>query len=266
MRTFFYFVWFWSYLFKTMWYNFKYNSLGKKGLYDEQKAFVYQVTQRWGEKTILKTGSLVQVKGVENIPKENVLFVANHQSYFDIPLLIGFLPRLVGFVAKIELEKVPFISLWMKRLGCIFLDRDNLRASLKTIVTGIDKLKSGESLVIFPEGTRSWKNEMGEFKQGSLKLATKSDTTIVPITIDGTYRMFEEYKSVHKSNIIITIHEPIPTKGLSQEEQKLLTERVYEIIRVPLVRAEEMGERIEERKEEKTEAKTEAQIEEKTEA
>ncbi len=95
------------------------------------------------------TGSTVDVKGLENIPDRHVLFVSNHQSNFDIPLLMGYVPKFKGFVAKIELEKVPVISWWMKKMNCLFLDRNDMRQSLKVIIQGIGLLKAGHTMVVF---------------------------------------------------------------------------------------------------------------------
>lgn len=180
------------------------------------------------------TGSTVEVIGVENIPEKNVLFISNHQSNFDIPLIIGYLPKLKGFIAKVELEKIPIISGWMKRLGCIFLDRNNKRKSVLAFKDGIEKLKNGETLVIFPEGTRSKGKEMGEFKKGSLQLALKSGVQIVPITINGSYKLLEEKNRIRKGHIKLIVHPPISTDFLTNEDKEELNDKIFNIIRESL--------------------------------
>ncbi|MEG2871291.1 MAG: 1-acylglycerol-3-phosphate O-acyltransferase, partial [Clostridium sp.] len=128
---------------------------------------------------ILKiAGITVTVKGLENIPKDrSVLYVGNHRSYFDI--LVGYttVPGLVGFVAKKEMEHCPLLSDWMANVNCLFLDRKNLKEGLKTILQGIENIKRGVSVWIFPEGTRNRNKDLLEllpFKEGSLKIAEKS--------------------------------------------------------------------------------------------
>ena len=112
---------------------------------------------QWIFRVVLKiAGVKITVKGKENIPEDRaVLYVGNHRSYFDI--LVGYttVPGLVGFVAKKEMEKIPLLSTWMKYVNCLFLDRKNLKEGLKTILEGIDQVKKGVSVWIFPEGTRN---------------------------------------------------------------------------------------------------------------
>lgn len=229
LRTIYWFTGFWVYQLASLFLGIKYKSLGKKDKKLQQE-FLGQATKKWARTMIKMTGSQVEVQGLENVPEETVLFVSNHQGNFDIPTLMGYLPKSKGFVAKIELEKLPIVSKWMKRIGCIFLDRSDPRQSLKTILKGVELLKSGHSMVIFPEGTRSKGKAMGEFKKGSLKLATKSKVKIVPVTINGTYTLLEEKKRITKSKVLIKIHEPIDTVNYNQKEQGDLTEKVYHII------------------------------------
>ena len=132
------------------------------------------------------------MSGLENLPAAGgVLFVANHQGAFDIPLLLGYVPGLKGFVSKKENCRLPIVGTWMKLLRCIFIDRKDLRQSARAIARGIRDLQAGRSLVIFPEGTRSKSGVMKRFKEGSFKLATRSGAAIVPLTIDGSYRLLE---------------------------------------------------------------------------
>ena len=166
--------------------------------------------------------------------KGNVLYVGNHQSNYDLPLLLGHLPKSQALLAKIDLEKVPLLSLWMKEMGCLFLDRGNLKQSLRTILKGIDQLKAGDSLVIFPEGTRSKNYTVGEFKKGSLKLGIKAGVPIVPITIIGSYEMFEEKNQFQKRDVKIIIHDPIYTDQLDKEALANLSETVRNIIIEPI--------------------------------
>ena len=182
---------------------------------------------QWGFKVILKmTGVTTTVIGEENVPDEPVLFIGNHRSYFDILLTYSRCRRLTGYVAKKEMEKIPLLSTWMKNLYCLFLDRDNMREGLKTILQAIDYVKNGISICIFPEGTRS-KNEdeldMLPFHEGSFKIATKTNCPIIPMAISGSADIWEShFPRIKKTHVILEYGKPIYVKDLSREEQKHL--------------------------------------------
>lgn len=170
------------------------------------------------------TGSKVTVKGVENIPDGAVLYVGNHRSYFDI--LVGYttVPGLTGFVAKKEMLRYPLLSDWMMNVNCLFLDRKDVKEGLKTILMGIDKVKHGISVWIFPEGTRNEKEDILEllpFKEGSLKIAEKSGCPIIPVAITGTAEIFEQHLPFMKpSKVTIEYGKPIYLKELAPENRK----------------------------------------------
>lgn len=203
----------------------------KKGLGKEVETFINDYAEDWGKHTINKAGIKMNIKGLENIPKETCLFVANHQSLLDVPVLMGFLNKPIGFIGKKELSKVPGISSWMKQLHCIFIDRENVKEAVKTINLGVEYLKSGYSMVIFPEGTRGKGEELGEFKKGSLKLGTKAGVPIVPVTIDGTYNILEANGwKITPSTVNLTIDKPIYVSSLTKEEQNNLIITIKNII------------------------------------
>jgi len=196
--------------------------------YDE---FCEDVGRRFSVSQIKFTGSSVNVEGLENIPEDAVLFVSNHQSYFDIGVFLAYIPKPLGFVAKAELSKIPVLKRWMEEFRCVFLDRSDIKKSAKAITQGIDILKSGRSLVIFPEGTRSKGRDMLDFKAGSFKLATKSKVPIVPVTINDTYKILENNNGyVRSAEVHVYVHEPISTRDLTTEEAAALPGRVRDII------------------------------------
>ena len=206
-----------------------------EGKIDEMNNIVCLGTRTISQKLIKLSDSTVNVHGLENIPEGPVLFGSNHQSNMDIAIICGFIDKPKGFIAKKELKKLPLINKWITLAGSIYLDRENPRKSMEGILEGIKTLKNGHSLVVFPEGTRSRGDKMGEFKSGSFKLATKSKVPIVPLTIDGTYRVMEANKILIKpSNINFYVHKPIYTDKLSKEEIAKLPETVEHIIRSKL--------------------------------
>jgi 1-acyl-sn-glycerol-3-phosphate acyltransferase len=173
------------------------------------------------------------VIGVENVPKdEAVLYIANHRSYFDVPVAYSCLPTLTGFIAKKEIAKIPFLSTWMRFLQCLFLDRENIRQGLETILKGIEQVKNGYSVFISPEGTRNQGKEMLPFKEGSFKIAQKTGCAIIPVAISNTDEIFENHVPwVRKAPVVIEFGKPIYPKDLSKEQSKFLGSYVQEIIK-----------------------------------
>ncbi|CAM3512371.1 lysophospholipid acyltransferase family protein [Marinicrinis lubricantis] len=207
----------------------KYAREGKEA---ERVAVVQRQAKDWTSYIFKLIKSEVIVHGEEKIPTDQaVVFVANHQGYLDIPIIMHAAPQPVGFIAKEELRKMPLIGTWMQYKNCIFMERNNVRQSLKAINQGVQYLKEGHSMAIFPEGTRSKGPEMGEFKPGSFKLATKARVPIVPVTINHSYKLLPEGLKLNPGVVEVTFSEPIPTEGLSNEELGRLPQLVQEEIR-----------------------------------
>lgn len=180
-------------------------------------------------------GVKVTVRGQENIPADTaVLYVGNHRSYFDI--LVGYttVPGLTGFVAKKEMERYLLLRDWMRNVNCLFLDRKDIKAGLKTILEGIEKVKAGISIWIFPEGTRNCNEselDMLEFKEGSLKIAEKSGHPVIPVAITGTADVFEAHiPFIRPARVIIEYGAPIYIKQLEPAQRKFGGEYTRKVI------------------------------------
>ncbi len=203
------------------------------GKNDEYESFVTDKVSGWAMDRMTDSGARVNVHGLENLPKDKkgILFVSNHQSNFDILLLLSYLPVAKGFIAKTELGKFPFVNQWMRRIHCLFMDRHDVKQAAGVILDGIKQLKNGINMVIFPEGTRSKTGALGEFRGGSFKLATKSKCTLVPLTIDGTRGLMEaNHYMIKNGTVDLYIHKPIDTAELTKEEAAELPARVKGII------------------------------------
>lgn len=171
------------------------------------------------------SGVKVHVSGKENIPENQpVLYVGNHRSYFDI--LIGYtqVPGLTGFVAKKEMEKIPLLSSWMDLVCCLFLDRKDIKEGLKTILKGIEYIRQGISIWIFPEGTRNPNPntaDLMDFREGSLKIAEKSGCPVIPVAIVGADDIFEKHLPfIRPKTVTVTFGEPIYLNQLEKDERK----------------------------------------------
>ena len=178
------------------------------------------------------SGIRIEVQGMENIPEEPCLFVGNHCSYFDIITTGSIIPGGVGFVAKDSLEKIPGLSDWMILIHCLFLNRTDIKEGLKTILTGVDYSKNGYSMFIFPEGTRHPEGEPGEFKGGSLKMAQRAKSPVVPVAITGSRDIFENNTglSIKPGTVHITFGSPFTFADLPKEQKKFAAEYTRELI------------------------------------
>lgn len=178
------------------------------------------------------TGARITVSGLENIPKnEAVLYVSNHRSYFDILLGYTTVPTPTSFVAKKEMESFPCVHRWMAFLSCLFLDRDNVREGLKTILQGIEQMKAGYSVFVMPEGTRNHEEQMLPFHEGSFKLAEKSGCAIIPVAITHTDDLWENHFPWMKSaRVSITYGKPLYMKELEKEKRKFIGAYVQGIV------------------------------------
>ena len=173
------------------------------------------------------SGVKLTVKGEENVPKdEAVLYIGNHLSYFDVVLTYCRVPRPTGYIAKKEFLKVPFLSWWMLFLDCLFMDRSDVKQSAQIIFSAIDKIKSGISICIYPEGTRS-KDEttIQEFHKGSFKPAQRTNCPIVPMIVTHTRDIFENHLPFLKStHVVLEYLPPVRFSDLSKEDQKQVHE------------------------------------------
>lgn len=192
---------------------------------------------QWAFKFMLFiAGTKTIVIGEENVPKDQpVLYIPNHRSYFDILLVYSRVPGLTGFVAKDSLTKFYLLRDWMKKLYCLFLNRENPREGLKTIMQGIENINNGISMCIFPEGTRNKVDEMLPFKEGSLKMAEKTGCLVIPVALTNTAEIFENHMPwIRSCKVVIEYGTPIDPKSLSRQEVKHLgamcRERIEEML------------------------------------
>ncbi len=188
----------------------------------------------WAFRCILFiTGVKITVIGEENVPKDTaVLYVANHRSFFDILLTYVRVPRPTGYVSKVELLKVPLLRRWMKNLHCLFLDRNDIKKGMQTILEGIEKVKSGISICIFPEGTRNKASDSFlPFHEGSFKIAQKSGCPIIPVCLNNTSDIWEDhFPKIKKTHVIIEYCKPVYINDLDKENKKFVGAYVQKII------------------------------------
>lgn len=188
----------------------------------------------WAFRRILNlSGVKMIIRGEEKVPKDTaVLYVGNHRSYFDVVMTYTRVPRPTGYIAKKEMLRYPLLSNWMRYLHCLFLDRDDVRQGMKTILTAIDEVKNGISICVFPEGTRNKVNDTFlPFHAGSFKIAEKGNVPIVPMSIVNSASIFEDHMPwIKKTTVVIEYCDPIYVKDLDREARKALNTHVSDII------------------------------------
>lgn len=207
------------------------------GDFEDERAQLARWTGIWANNVIDMYDWKVNITGQENIPKNQpCVFISNHQGYADIIVMFKAAEgKQIGFMAKDSLKNVPYFGKWIHAIRGVFLKRGNARESLSSIKDGVDLLKNGFSLVIFPEGTRSHGKQMAEFKAGSFKLATRAKVPVVPVTINGSYEAFEVTGVISKNaNIDVVIHPPIDTASLDRHQTANITHEVEAMIRASL--------------------------------
>jgi len=202
------------------------------GLRRPMSVFMYRIVQGWARCLICMIGCKMTVVGRENVPRRGgVCFVSNHASIVDILMLLGYAGRPFGFVAKKELLRIPLFNMWISVLGGLFIDRRNPRKALKTINTGVKRIKAGGGMIIFPEGSRSRGKGLLPFRPGAFKLAAQSEAVIVPVALAGTYDVFERTYRANPCPVRITFCEPINVADIPAEDRKMvLADCVREVI------------------------------------
>lgn len=191
--------------------------------------FYFRIVQ-WIFRVLIRiAGAKVIVKGRENIPKgEAVLYVANHQSFFDVIISYTLFNDPTAFIAKKEFEKVPLLNINMKALSMLFMDRDDIKQSLGVIKTAISSIKEGRSIFIFPEGTRNKSGDelnLAPFHRGSFKPAQRTGCKIVPIAFNNTETLFEKnFPHVTPARVVVEIGKPVAYGDLTKDQQKHIDE------------------------------------------
>lgn len=189
----------------------------------------YYPGKTWSQLICLFLLIPVKIRGRENLNKKtSYIFVPNHQGSFDIFLIYGFIGRNFKWMMKKSLRKLPFVGKACESAGHIFVDRSGPKKVLETIQQAKDSLKDGVSLVVFPEGARTFTGHMGYFKKGAFQLADDLQLAVVPVTIDGSFDILPRTgKWIHRHRMTLTIHKPIPPKGKGIDNIKATMAEAY---------------------------------------
>jgi len=192
-----------------------------------------RITKLWGRLIIRAAGIDLRAENTERVDRQQrYIIIANHYSYFDIPCIFAAIPQPIRFMAKISLFKIPIFGWAIGRAGFIPIDRKNRRTAVKSFELAVERLRKGNSVVVFPEEGRSRERAMRPFQRGGFLLALRSGLPILPVAILGTYDVFSAHaKRVKPGPVTIKIGTQIPTEGLTvREKDRLLTESREQIL------------------------------------
>jgi 1-acyl-sn-glycerol-3-phosphate acyltransferase len=174
----------------------------------------------------------VEVEGLENIaPDRSYVVMSNHQSAFDIVAISATLPLSWRFVAKRELTRIPFFGWGLVAAGHIVIDRRDHESSVRTLRQAAERVRSGTSVIVFPEGTRSPTGDLGPFKSGGFHLALEAGVPVLPATVSGSRRITPP-KSLRVSpgRILVRYGKPVPTETLGKDDRERLKAEVRQAI------------------------------------
>ncbi len=205
---------------------------------DRKGDHVHKVARAWARGVLFSSRITVCLKGLSNIdPSKSYIYMSNHLSQFDIPVLLGFLPVQFRWLAKAELFRIPVFGLALKRAGYISIDRSNLRSAIKSLKRAGDIIRDGVSVLVFPEGTRSLDGHLGSFKKGGFVMAADSGVSIVPIALHGTWEIMPAKKlRIQPGHVVLEILPPIDVSTYGRKHKEALMEDVRAAIQHALER------------------------------
>jgi 1-acyl-sn-glycerol-3-phosphate acyltransferase len=196
--------------------------------FDSSGRTQHRVARIWARMLLALAGARVRVEGLDRIaPGASYVIVANHLSFMDIPAILAHIPGEIRFLAKKSLFTIPFIGTHLRRAGHLPVEREDIRASLKTMSEAAEIIRNrGISVLIFPEGGRS-PHEMREFKEGAAYIAIKASVPAVPVGLDGTRQVLPMGSIVvMPGDVVLRIGNPIPVDGMNAHKRHELTDEL----------------------------------------
>ncbi len=193
---------------------------------------IHMLARIWAKTLLAMSSVKIQVIGGENVLKDKPqIFMANHQSDYDVFIVLGYIPSQFRWIAKKELFKIPVFGKAMRNAGYIEIDRQHHEKALRSIDLAAEKIREGKSVMSFPEGTRSRDMTLKPFKQGAFHLAIQSGVPIIPVSLVGTGHIMQKRSlQINPGKVLMVIDKPIETKDYTIETRHELIERVRNTI------------------------------------
>ena len=194
--------------------------------------FFYRAQRGWARGLYRLCGIELELHGAEHMATDgSYVIVANHASYMDIPALFAALPKLPQFMAKRELSRIPFLGAALRSGRHLLVSRGNHASARGSLESAADHLKSGAAILIFPEGTRSTRDEIGPFKTGAFRLAKLGQVAILPVGISGTRRILPKHgRTIKPGKVRVRVGEPIGAAEVQSLPLNELSDRVRVLV------------------------------------
>jgi 1-acyl-sn-glycerol-3-phosphate acyltransferase len=182
----------------------------------------------WAKSILAAAGVRPLVVGLENVPESNCVYVSNHQSHFDVLMIVAHIHRHIRFVAKAELYKIPLFGSALKATGNVKVFRSGTEADRQALAEAASTVRDRVNIVVFSEGTRSRDGAIGPFKKGAAVLAIQAQVPILPMAVAGTRDILPKGKRLIHGNqhAVLMIGKPRPTSGLTVDDREKLTEEI----------------------------------------
>jgi 1-acyl-sn-glycerol-3-phosphate acyltransferase len=195
-------------------------------LFSSTSGLIDRLIRAWARMIVNAAGITLRGEGMETLDRgRRYILIANHYSYFDIPCILAAIPQPIRFMAKVSLFKIPIFGWALARAGFIPIDRKNRRTAVKSFDLAGERIRRGNTIVVFPEEGRTRTREMRAFQRGAFLLAIKSQLPIVPLAIDGTYDVLRVGATrITPAPVTIKIGTPIETAGASVREKERLAQ------------------------------------------
>lgn len=207
-----------------------------------QKTSIKVTSRIWSDIVLGISGVNLIVKGKENLNfSEEVIYISNHESGFDIPVIFKAVPQPLFFLAKAELKKIPFLGWYMSALGMIFIDRRNKVRAKQSLISAGNEIKKGKNIISFPEGSRSLHGEIRLFRRGTFLLALENNINIVPLAVIGTKEINPPGYNISSGTVTLAIGKPIKVNNWDVEQPELLAKHAEDTVR-NMVALERMNE------------------------
>ncbi|HTR98137.1 MAG TPA: lysophospholipid acyltransferase family protein [Bacteroidota bacterium] len=201
---------------------------------DRKRGRVFHAIARGWARTVLRVcGVRVRVRGLENVDfSRNYVYVSNHASMFDIPVIVSSVPDQIRIIYKKELEVIPFFG-WGLRFGSyIGIDRGRGTKALRSLESAVEKIRRGASVLMYAEGTRTLDGKLQQFKRGAFNLALRAGTPVVPLTVNGSYTILPKHSmNVRPGSVELVMERPVPVPaGEGKDAEMQLMQDVHAAI------------------------------------
>ena len=199
-------------------------------LFERRGYFAHWCARTWSRLILRTTGVTVEVSGLDRLePGRTYVFVSNHQSIYDIPILFWSLPFQLRIIAKESLGRFPFLGWHLRRTGHMLVNRARPDRAIFAWASALTS--KGLSLIVFPEGTRSRDGRVGRFKGGSFHLALEAGLPVVPLSVVGSrHVMLKGRLATYPGHVRLVVHPPIQTDGMARDDSRTFAEQVRQVI------------------------------------